>query len=286
MLYNVKDSLLRVIEQVPLILNPSTCSLSSVSGLTGESWHINSASGHFLARYSSVEKLQLGVNRRREKAILSHLSARLFAPKVSLYSPPWLIVNWLEGEELPLSELDNAASFAAIAKLLVVLHQHPSVGYRLDLHQQFSHYWQHIDRRRLTPQWLRIQKKFLKTKLPTPLKLAVVHMDVHPGNLLISQAGLRLIDWEYATDADIALELAAFFRANDLEALRQWDFIQNYVAKGGYADVFRLQRQVNRWLPWVDYLMLMWFEVRWQQTHNHQYIVWSQPLRERLFKAV
>jgi thiamine kinase-like enzyme len=34
-------------------------------------------------------------------------------------------------------------------------------------------------------------------------------MDVHAGNIVHTEAGLRLIDWEYAGDGDIALELAA-----------------------------------------------------------------------------
>ena len=34
-------------------------------------------------------------------------------------------------------------------------------------------------------------------------------MDVHAGNIVHGEAGLRLIDWEYAGDGDVALELAA-----------------------------------------------------------------------------
>jgi aminoglycoside phosphotransferase (APT) family kinase protein len=38
-------------------------------------------------------------------------------------------------------------------------------------------------------------------------------MDVHAGNIIHSESGLRLIDWEYAGDGDIALELAAVWIA-------------------------------------------------------------------------
>jgi aminoglycoside phosphotransferase (APT) family kinase protein len=38
-------------------------------------------------------------------------------------------------------------------------------------------------------------------------------MDVHAGNIVHTKAGLRLIDWEYAGDGDIALELAAVWIA-------------------------------------------------------------------------
>ncbi len=38
-------------------------------------------------------------------------------------------------------------------------------------------------------------------------------MDVHSGNLVADEKGLHLIDWEYAADGDIALELAALCAA-------------------------------------------------------------------------
>ncbi len=41
------------------------------------------------------------------------------------------------------------------------------------------------------------------------MRLAPLHMDVHAGNIVHTAGGLRLIDWEYAGDGDIALELAA-----------------------------------------------------------------------------
>lgn len=49
----------------------------------------------------------------------------------------------------------------------------------------------------------------------------------------------------------------------------------------GYHDIARLSRQIQQWLPWVDYLMLMWFEVRWQQTADPIFLAWAAPLRQR-----
>ncbi len=95
-------------------------------------------------------------------------------------------------------------------------------------------------------------------------------MDIHPGNLLTTGEELRLIDWEYAADGDIALDIAALFRSNGWSAEQQQRFLQHY-AHQGYRDVARLQAQVRRWLPWVDYLMLLWFEVRWQQSGDVEF---------------
>ena len=42
-----------------------------------------------------------------------------------------------------------------------------------------------------------------------PLRLALLHMDIHGGNVIRHRDSLQLIDWEYASDGDVALELAA-----------------------------------------------------------------------------
>ena len=42
-----------------------------------------------------------------------------------------------------------------------------------------------------------------------------------------------------------------------------------------------LQAQVQRWLPWVDYLMLLWFEVRWQQSGDVEFLRWGAALRRQ-----
>lgn len=56
--------------------------------------------------------------------------------------------------------------------------------------------------------------------------------------------------------------------------------MQHY-ARQDYHDIARLQAQVRRWLPWVDYLMLLWFEVRWQQSGDVEFLRWGAALRRR-----
>jgi len=195
-------------------------------------------------------------------------------------------VAWLDGSTLSAAQWQSSEGQAALVHMLVRLHRLPPSGYRLNLRQQLARYWQHIDRRRLTPRWLRLHQHFMRRAFPVPLKLSLVHMDIHPENLVNTAQGMRLIDWEYAADSDIALELAALFQGNNLpEPLRQ-QLLDDYVRWGGYQDRQRLEQQIARWIPWVNYLMLMWCEVRWQQTQESRYIEWGQPLRQTLLREV
>lgn len=40
--------------------------------------------------------------------------------------------------------------------------------------------------------------------MSSTLRLGPLHMDVHGDNIVRTASGLRLIDWEYAGDGDIA----------------------------------------------------------------------------------
>lgn len=190
------------------------------------------------------------------------------APSPRFYTSGWMVVDYVSGDvisTLPASE--------ALASLLYHLHQQPRFGWRVLLIPQLTRYWQCADPRRRTPFWLRMLKTLNAQGEPNPLRLAPLHMDVHAGNIVHTNAGLRLIDWEYAGDGDIALELAAVW-ASDGERQSLLD---------AYAHQANLQpelllRQVRRWQPWLRMLMATWYEYRWQQTSDQQFIVLADEI--------
>ncbi|WP_145595304.1 thiamine kinase [Yersinia aleksiciae] len=271
-----------LIESINPAVKIADYQISPVSGLTGESWRITAPNIDWLAREQSVQKMQLGVNRRRERKLLRQVAGSDFSPTIIAANSHWLVVNWLEGDVVTSLQFIELSDNGQLAQLLTRLHGLPASGYRLDLRAQLIRYGDLIDPARRSPDWLRLQQDFLRRPQPQPIKLAPMHMDIHPGNLLITTTGLKLIDWEYAADGDIALDIAALFRGNNWPLPQQQTFLQHYCgSRSGYHDAVRLSRQIQRWLPWIDYLMLMWFEVRWQQTGDSTFLQWAAPLRQR-----
>ncbi|WP_145592893.1 thiamine kinase [Yersinia bercovieri] len=276
-----------LIESINPAVKIADYQISPVSGLTGESWRITAANIDWLAREQSMQKMQLGVNRRRERKLLRHVAGSDLSPVAIAANPHWLVVNWLQGDVVTDAQFIELSNNGKLAQLLARLHYLPASGYRLDLRGQLIRYGNLIDPARRTPGWLRLQQDFLRKAQPQPIKLAPLHMDIHPGNLLITTTGLKLIDWEYAADGDIALDIAALFRGNNWSQSQQQTFLQHYCGGehggggNGYHDITALARQIQRWLPWIDYLMLMWFEVRWQQTGDSAFLQWAAPLRQR-----
>lgn len=197
----------------------------------------------------------------RQYRALSRLPATLVT-RPRFYTPGWMAVDYLAGDVK--SGLPDAD---ALAGLLYHLHQQPCFGWRVTLLPLLEQYWQCCDPARRTPDWLRRLKRLRTVREPRPLRLGPLHMDVHGGNLVHTASGLRLIDWEYAGDGDIALELAAVWVD---DALQHQQLVAAY-AKRAHIDPRRLWRQVRLWHPWVMMLKAGWFEYRWQQTGEQQF---------------
>lgn len=198
----------------------------------------------------------------RQYRALKRLPSTL-APRPQWLGQGWMAVDYLTGEvktALPDPQ--------PLTDLLYHLHQQPRFGWRITLLPLLEHYWQACDPARRTPRWLAWLKHLKREGEPGVIRLAPLHMDVHAGNLVHTASGLRLIDWEYAGDGDIALELASVWTADEAERQR---LIGAY-ARVANIDVTQLTRQVRRWRPWVLMLMAGWYECRWQQTGEQQFI--------------
>lgn len=217
----------------------------------------------------------------RQYRVLSRLPATL-APKPVFYTPGWMAVEFFAGEVKSVLPPPNQ-----LASLLYHLHRQPRFGWRVALQPLLDNAWAQCCPSRRTPFWLAMLHRLRKQREPRPLRLAPLHMDVHAGNIVHTSAGLRLIDWEYAGDGDVALELASMW-VNDAHQRR--DYSDAYAARAHIAPV-ELWQQILRWRPWVLLLMAGWYECRWQQTGDRQFItladeIWCQFREKREERSV
>ncbi|MEH2920836.1 thiamine kinase [Samsonia erythrinae] len=252
-----------------------------VSGLSSKSWRIRSAGIDWLAREQPLAERQLGVDRQREFALLRQMSAAGLAPRPLLWRDGWLIVEWVPGRSATPDEFLMMLANGEIARMLSQLHSLPRCGYTLDLKALLSRHWQRMDPCRRSPALLRAHHYFQRTALPKPLALSPLHLDVHAENVLLVPQGTKLIDWEYAVDGDIAFELAFIIRASQMESRAQTRFLQDYQRCRRAFSISSLQQRVTQWFPWVDYLVLMWCEVRWHQTRDPEFLASIPALRRQ-----
>lgn len=274
------DLQLLIVRHIPGCLS-HRLSLTRLAGLTGTSWRIDdNGQPRWLAKPLLKSQNILGINRHKEYRVLQRIFASGLSPQPILLTNKWLICSWVDGQILG-QRFSHLSSLSNLADGLVRLHRQSPTGFPLDLKRRFERYMCDIDGRRLSPRWLSLHQRLLGSALPSSIKLAPVHLDLHGDNVVKTPDGMKFIDWEYAVDADIAFELAALCCGNDWDKSLETDLLQRYINAGGYHDSEKLTSQVDKWKPYVDYLMLLWFETRWQQTKNQQYIIDSQTIRMR-----
>lgn len=262
MLYNKlnNSTLQRVIEKYLPAAQAAGC-FSHLQGLSGGSLHFNLGTEEYVARHQLTAPMP-GVSLSRQHRALRRLPPGI-GPRPVCLAEGWLIVEWLNGEvksELP--------SLQMLTSLLYDLHRQHCFGWRISLLQLLEHYWQNAASERRSLLWLRLLKKMKRQGEPKPLRLAPLHMDVHAGNLVNQSDGIKLIDWEYAGDGDVALELAAVALANNIDCER----LVHAYAKLSHIPLQVLVQQVARWQPWVIMLMASWYECRWSQTQDKTFL--------------
>ncbi|MDY1038460.1 thiamine kinase [Lelliottia sp. CFBP8978] len=209
---------------------------------------------------------------RRQCRALRRLPADL-VPKPHFFSHGWMAVEYLAGEiESVLPDTQT------LAGMLYHLHRQSRLGWRITLLPLLNDYWQRALPSRRTPFWLATLKRLRQRGEPQPLRLVPLHMDVHAGNIVHTPTGERLIDWEYAGDGDVALELAAVWMPT--ETSRQ-ALVQEYAQKA-QMDPGPLWHQVNEWQPWVLMMMAGWYELRLRQSGDKQFIALADDVWRRL----
>ncbi|KOC91838.1 thiamine kinase [Winslowiella iniecta] len=264
MTYSIDAALQRLIDQQFPAAQAAGC-FSPLAGLTGLTGVVTVNQQRILARREAPQPIPF-VSRRREYQLLKRLAASGLVPQVYGRNQHWLLLEWLPGEVL--DETQFAARLDELAALIGRLHHQPLSGFRLALLPLLETYWQQCRQR--TAHWLRALRRLQRQGEPRPLRIAPLHMDIHAGNLLACETRLRLIDWEYAGDGDIALELAAITAANPLTAAQCERLVTQY-AVDNQIDTDALRVQMQRWQPWLQLLMASWYQLRAEQSGDQPF---------------
>ncbi|RWR01898.1 thiamine kinase [[Pantoea] beijingensis] len=247
-------------QQVPAA--QAAVSVITLPGLTGLSAKVISEHRVFLARREAPQPIPF-ISRQREFNLLKKLATSGLTPRGLRRNRQWLLMEWLDGTEI--TQLQLQTRLPELVSLITHLHHQPLSGYRIPLLPMLERYWQLCLNRHIG--WLRALQTLQRQGEPQPLRLAMLHMDIHSGNLISTRQGLRLIDWEYAGDGDIALELAALIASNGFPAQQRDALLYDY-AERNQLDERQLRRQLTRWQPWLRLLMASWFQLRAEQSQD------------------
>ncbi|WP_299018206.1 phosphotransferase [uncultured Photobacterium sp.] len=220
-----------------------------------------------------------GLSRRQEHHILKQLHRSPIAPNSLALLEQGLLVEWVVG-----STADETLPDQDLLQLQAEIHTFPVPSWRLEPQAKAVHYWQHIPREYKSLQLEQIHRYFQQQTLFHWFDDTCCHHDLGRYNIICQPDGnKRVIDWEYAAAGDPSLDLTLTITANGLDISSA---VSTYCELQGYSDHKRWCEAVQFWLPWSDYLAMLWYFVGaslWQDT---SYIKEAKALQLKLASIV
>lgn len=232
-------------------------------GMTNQSWLVRGAGDAVVVRISHHDPERLQIDRASEASILAAVERAGIGPQVLLCDPESnvLITRYL-GPTWSDEDAARDENVVRVGRLLSRLHalDVPTGARRIDLTQVVSGYLADLNAHGeaveiRTPQ-LQRRAHEAAAVLEASSRPRLCHTDVHALNL-VDNAGLRLLDWEYAGVGEPMLDIASLSIFHRYPAERRRLLLESY---GGTVDQSSWRRlELACWL--FDYIRELWLAV-------------------------
>lgn len=226
-------------------------------GLSGSAYYQHTDTQAYVWRQVPDKHIPF-IDRGREYRIMQRLAKHHLAARPLIFTRQGLGVRWLDGKSL--DEAQFCPSNPSLIQLFSQLHHQPLFGYTLKLLPLLIRYWQLSQNKNYI--WYQALHRLKRVGEPKPLRYVPLHRDIHPGNIIQTASGLCLIDWEYAADGDIALDIATICLQNPAQ---HYHWVQQF-AEMYQINNDRLDQQIMAWKPWLKLLAASWYQLRSEQT--------------------
>ena len=181
-------------------------------GKINDSYLIEADSQRFVLRVSAIDKVIPGIDRKREKTILSLASDAELAPTVVYHSLERgiLISEYIEGlhpSQQELNDPDNIQRLRdKIRNIHNIHHQLPVFDYR----QHAENYWHLLNQKNIEihPDLHKRRDDILQWIDFISEATLLCHHDLNPRNIITTSNDMFFLDWEYAAPGWPAFDYA------------------------------------------------------------------------------
>lgn len=182
--------------------------VEALSGWSNANFRVRAGKTELVVRLND-DTSHLGVDRVVERTALEDVATRHFAPPVVHVGPDHLVSRFVAGE-CPVTPSPTDA-----ARLLTDIHTTPTrITSILDPWAQARAYLAQSDEADIAT----LAAQVLEFESPAPLA-CLTHNDLSPANLVRTDDGIVVLDWEYARLGDPAFDTAALVETHDLTAV-------------------------------------------------------------------
>lgn len=240
------------------------------AGLVNASFRVTRDGRAFVLRVRSARGEAPGVDRLWEQRVLDRVSPARLGPVVLVCEPAAgvLVTQWVEGVSWSATQASSPAVSAQVARLARAVHQVPAPQPRRVMTPAS---WRDLylsalrgadvdaSRRMAIEAWTsRFDSLLTDYASLGPVDFRLCHSDLHRHNIVPGEAGLVLLDWEYAHVGDPFWDLAGWTSCCDLNEAARAQFLADYVqGEPSSAQGRRLQVLCAAY----DYICLLWLEL-------------------------
>jgi thiamine kinase-like enzyme len=217
--------------------------------------HLRLPDASYAVRVPGAAASDFEIDRRSECAALAAVASAAIGPSVIACDPDsgLLITRWIEGETWTAQHAREPDAIQRIGGALRKLHSLSTTAAIRSLAPRplLEQYWRIVASRaaawhsRLAPLHERIVGL---TQQPPAEPEVLCHSDLHHRNLIENDAGLRLLDCEYAGLTERAYDLASFAQSNDLTRAQQERLLDAYGATQPLCERFEWQCVLFDWI--------------------------------------
>jgi thiamine kinase len=252
-------------------------------GLVNETHRVLRDGRLYSLRMPAAQPAPVGVDREWECRVLTVASAAGLAPVIERCEPRLgvLVARWEGGRALDAEEARQPETGARVAELARRVHALvlPGNARIVRAGDWIAYYREALERLPLERKRAMERRRAPRTRgaaadadllqAEAERRLGALqavprgpdvlcHSDLHPANLVASERGLVLLDWEYAHVAEALWDLAGWACNLDLEPQAQVLLLASYLGRPAAREE---QRRLED-LTWLyDYICLLWAEV-------------------------
>jgi len=174
-------------------------------GITNRNFRVRLGGADYVVRITSPESSLLGIDRRAEHAAATAAAALGLAPRVAAFleDAGCLVTEFLPGRPLPPEELREPGRLVQVARAVRAVHDGPPFPATFDAFAIVEAYAETASARgaALPPGLVGARRVAgeIKAALRGPEHAPVpCHNDLLNANFILDDAGVRIVDWEYA----------------------------------------------------------------------------------------
>jgi thiamine kinase len=245
-------------------------------GLTNRCWKVVSQDGHaHVWRPATHITKAFSISRFQEYQILSAIESCGIGPKANHISDQGLLVDWIDGEGLT-----QGLSFESLLKTMIRIHDIDTQRIPVapfNFTARVDHYWMLLNSEYKVEPYLSTYQQWRKAPSLADVGHTLCHFDLAGYNMVKTQEGNKVIDWEYAALADPRLDLTLSI---DVMGEKPLESVYRYCQLRQVEGVDDWVEGVMAWKPRATMMAMLWYLLAHQLWGDEQYLTQARNLQE------